>query len=995
MRKITLFIVLLAGFVIQSVKAQIPENFNYQAVLRDNSGELIVNQSVHIRVSILNESSGGTTVYSEIHTLHTGTNGEINLKIGSQTPETGVFADINWGTGLKFMKVELDTGGGYSDMGAFQLLSVPYSMYAKDVANKDDADADPSNELQDISLAGTNLTLSDGSTIDLSIIQDGTEDADKDTTNEIQNLNLNNNILTITKNPNATQISLAQYSGTNTDNQELSLTGTNLSISGGNSVNLITLQDGVDDADNNPLNELQNISLEGDTLEITGGNKVVFPYDSSRWAVNSEKIYYNTGNVGIGSSNPISKLEVKATSAGTGALFQVINQNNDTVFAVYPDGVKVFVNPDTKGRVGGFAVSGRGYGKSGENDYLIVTPDSTRIYVNDTLTLKGRVGGFAVSGRGYGKSGENDYLIVTPDSTRVYVNEESKSKGHVGGFAVSGRGYGKGVVNDYLQVTRDSTRVYISDSGVKGNVGGFAISGRGYGKLGENKDFFNVSANLTAEKVLNESRVMWYPEKSAFLSGEVHVGEADSVGQNSTAMGYRSIAMGHQSQAFGYKSIAYGTYSTAIGYESESDTNSMAVGYQAKATGNDAFALGSGALAVADKSFAFGSVGIDSLGNVTGNTKAIGEYSYAFGLGSVSSGRGAFAMGANDTASGVFSTAVGYKTKASEWYTTSMGGYTKATADFATALGFKSEATNVGATSIGHIAKASGRYSVAMGKSTESVGDYSFSANQYTNANGYSSTAFGGYTTAGGQYALALGYSTSAGGQYSIAGGYLSNASAQFSIALGDQNASSGIGSFSMGVGNIASGKYSVALGDHNYAKSYTCFSIGQYNVDNGTKPTEWEGTDPLFIAGNGASGWEANALVLTKEGDLWIAGNYDSPSDIRLKDNIEKLVDVLPKVLKIEPVYFEFKNKHSHPKGRNIGFIAQEIEPLFPELISTDASGYLSIDYSKMSAILVQAIKEQQQIIENQEKENNELQNQINEINQKLKLLEELINKK
>ena len=80
------------------------------------------------------------------------------------------------------------------------------------------------------------------------------------------------------------------------------------------------------------------------------------------------------------------------------------------------------------------------------------------------------------------------------------------------------------------------------------------------------------------------SQIMWYPRKEAFLAGNIHIGSVDSVGQNSTAMGYRSVAMGNYSQAFGYQSMSIGDYSTSFGNKSIAE-------------GEDSYALGSGAMA--------------------------------------------------------------------------------------------------------------------------------------------------------------------------------------------------------------------------------------------------------------------------------------------------------------------------------------------------------------------------------------------------------------
>ncbi|MBN2699785.1 MAG: hypothetical protein JXR52_13250, partial [Bacteroidales bacterium] len=137
--------------------------------------------------------------------------------------------------------------------------------------NVEDADADPDNELQTLSISSNVLSISNGNSV---TIPTGGTDADADPTNEIQDLQLVNNILTITDNSNATPIDLSPYQGTNTDNQELTLSGTSLSISGGNSVDLSSLPDEVNDADADPANELQDISLAGTNLSITSGSTV-------------------------------------------------------------------------------------------------------------------------------------------------------------------------------------------------------------------------------------------------------------------------------------------------------------------------------------------------------------------------------------------------------------------------------------------------------------------------------------------------------------------------------------------------------------------------------------------------------------------------------------------------------------------------------------------------------------------------------------------------
>jgi len=82
--------------------------------------------------------------------------------------------------------------------------------------------------------------------------------------------------------------------------------------------------------------------------------------------------------------------------------------------------------------------------------------------------------------------------------------------------------------------------------------------------------------------------------------------------------------------------------------------------------------------------------------------------------------------------------------------------------------------------------------------------------------------------------------------------------------------------------------------------------------------------------------------------------------SDIRFKENITPINNALEKINSLQGVYFDWKQNGK----RDIGFIAQEVEKVLPEIVSTDPSGIKSLDYSRLTALLVQGIKEQQQQI-------------------------------
>lgn len=124
-----------------AVFAQAPEKFSYQAIIRNNSGDLIVNTTVSMKISILKLilviPPTYQTVYSENHTVVTNANGLVSIKVGDGAIITGSFNNIDWGNGEYYIKTEIDPAGGtnYTIQATSQLLSVPYALYAKNVKN--------------------------------------------------------------------------------------------------------------------------------------------------------------------------------------------------------------------------------------------------------------------------------------------------------------------------------------------------------------------------------------------------------------------------------------------------------------------------------------------------------------------------------------------------------------------------------------------------------------------------------------------------------------------------------------------------------------------------------------------------------------------------------------------------------------------------------------------------------------------------------------------
>jgi len=131
--------------------------------------------------------------------------------------------------------------------------------------------------------------------------------------------------------------------------------------------------------------------------------------------------------------------------------------------------------------------------------------------------------------------------------------------------------------------------------------------------------------------------------------------------------------------------------------------------------------------------------------------------------------------------------------------------------------------------------------------------------------------------------------------------------------------------------------------------------------------------------------------LTLKYNGQLkgyfaWGHGSYTANSDSRLKTAIEDLQPVLQKFIQLNPVDYEMKyNNTNH--GKTIGFIAQDVKQLFPELVTvtTDTSrGYPGINdlhginYNGFTVLTIKALQEQQDLIKKMQQTNKELARRI-----------------
>jgi hypothetical protein len=430
-------LIVLAFFALSSAPSalsQIPQGFNYQALAFDNSGELIRNTALPVRITIQSEAGGGTIFWQELHSsVSTNASGMFTLVVGSGVKEVGtagVFADIDWSATPKFIKTEIDYGG-WKDMGSSQMWSVPYSMRAAGIAGSLPAiDVTGSSRIGNHQLGYTNLEVNYYGTDNRHAFIDLHGD---DTYTDFSLRIIRNNT-----GPDA--YSSIQHRGlglfniATLDAAPLSFVTANshrMRITAGGNVGIGTISPA------DPLevagalrvsSALGHLRLWHSHIYGVGVMGTASNTDLSLRTNDIDRLRITkTGNVGIGSIAPASKLQVvpEATWSDEVPLFEVKNKKGVPVFAVYNYGVRVLVDHTySKAVKGGFAIGGFDETKAGETvTLMLVSPDSIRFNINNS-DAKAVKGGFAIGGFDETKGPINeDFMYLTPEGSTIgYYN---------------------------------------------------------------------------------------------------------------------------------------------------------------------------------------------------------------------------------------------------------------------------------------------------------------------------------------------------------------------------------------------------------------------------------------------------------------------------------------------------------------------------------------------------------------------------------------------
>lgn len=468
-----------ALLLINSLNAQAPQKMSYQSVIRNTSNALLSNTNVGIQVSILQGSSTGVASYIERHTTLTNQNGLATIEIGNGTVIAGNFSGIDWSNGPYFIKTETDPNGGttYSISATSQLLSVPYALYAEN--------------------SGSSVPGPQG--------------------------------------PAGPQGPVGPTGPAGPDQQTLSFSGTTLSISGGNSVNLNSL---VNDADANPSNEIQSLTLVGSTLSISGGNSVTLPSGGAGGTLDQS---YDFGGAGLGRSITTDAGAVQINNSGSNTTGLEVNSavNNSTAVLANVSGVGVGFRAESTNSSNSFAAiqantnssnannsailgnnSGSGYGVSGQ---IPSTASGAAAVYGSNLRASG---GYGVQGIGFnGVVGQSQ----NAQGFGVYGVNNNAATGTAPSLGIGT--YGLGFNGVYGQTNNTSigwAGYFTFDLGVEGT--GYALGG--WVNASDRRLKSNIQPIGSALSKINQINGVHYTitTKSKALDGEVKISSKEQYG---------------------------------------------------------------------------------------------------------------------------------------------------------------------------------------------------------------------------------------------------------------------------------------------------------------------------------------------------------------------------------------------------------------------------------------------------------------------------------
>lgn len=304
--------ILIISFLNLALVAQAPDAFNYQGVARDMSSVPIPDQNIGLQITIIQDSLSGIEVYKENHEVLTNNLGLFNIQIGTGSIISGSFQAIDWKKGTFFIQIGMDVSGGnnYQTIGSNKLLSVPYAQFANNGSKWEEIEpglrinySEKVNiGLQNTTFADYNLNINENSegSVGLSVI----------------NENSNGRSIILAGEQNLQKYIYMAYNNANWNPQFSAFKPeSGIIFSGGE-------------------NGINNISPNGSISFVTGGLELNF----------TRLVISETGNIGVGTESPESKLQVS-----DGDIY--IEDINKGIIMKSPNGQCWKYTPDNSGQL--------------------------------------------------------------------------------------------------------------------------------------------------------------------------------------------------------------------------------------------------------------------------------------------------------------------------------------------------------------------------------------------------------------------------------------------------------------------------------------------------------------------------------------------------------------------------------------------------------------------------------------------------------------------
>lgn len=964
----------------------------------DNSGAALIEKTIGLRFTILN-GSNGPIYYQETQITSTDKYGLFSVVIGDGTltaqSTRSVISDIPWSTGNQFLRVELDLkdAGDFKIMSNQQFMAVPYAFYALNT----NTNSAPSITL---TVLGNSLNVSGGNTVVLPIAATAS-------------LVSSGAAVTTSLGSNSYSIHVPQPT--------LSIVNSNLSISGGNTVSLpaatpqtITAQ-GIASATNG-INSATvtvpnpTLTISGTNLSVSGGNTITLPTAAAQTisALGIASVTNGINSATLSVPNPTLSIIGSNLSVSGGNTITLPSASPQTITT---QGIATVTN--------------------GINSATVSVP-------NPTLTLNGNnlsvSGGNTVTIPSYNDS----QTLSISGNTISIANGNSISLPSASAWGLTGNA-GTASLTNFIGTTDNvplmirvnnqaSGRIDIPNTGITffgyqsgfSNSSGVTNTGNGFQTL----KFTTTGGANTA----NGSQALLNNTTGSFNTATGKSALINSIsGSNNSAFGGDALAgntLGDGNAAFGMGALSANTsgyYNTAIGTFANVGTGTLtyaaAIGANAKVLRSNSIVLGDtlnnilvgigtgaptqkldvrGVVRIVD-----GTQGLNKVLTSDANGNAswqAGGSSNSWGLtGNAGTTPSLNFIGTTDNkvlkfrVNNQMAGLIDNSTLACTFFGYQAGNINN-TGTNNTAMGYQAFSSNTSGiwnTAVGYRALPSSN----VGNGNTAIGYLALQANSSGNQNtALGNAALNNNTTANWNVAIgAVALTANTTGSNNTTNGSW----ALYTNSIGNNNTAMGyqsLGNNTSGNNNTALGfGTDVATGTLNNATAIganVIVSVSNNMVFGNAAVIGWgfgvaAGTAALRVGSSASNG---NGALLTT------AGVWTNASDSTKKFNIKSINYGLKEVLTLRPVSYKMKGSNY----QDIGFIAQEVKQVLPELVY-GKEGEMTLSYGQLTAVLTKAMQEQQLIIEKQkndlerlEKYNEQLTTRLLKISQEIEVIKQ-----